>query len=262
MNVPNDLRVIAVDWSGAKRGAEAKIWLAEVVAGDLVRLECGYSREALAEHLIEEGKRSTPLLVGLDFAFSYPAWFFEKRGLPDVYALWEMASKEGEQWLKECEPPFWGMRGKKCPPGQETYRRTDRSLRESGLGMPKSVFQIAGAGHVGTGSVRGMPILTKLRRGGFSIWPFEPPEFPVVVEIYPRVFTGDVTKIDPQARLKYCRERYPSLAIHHCASITASDDAFDAMVSAFEMDRFKSRLDSLPRPTKQESLEGIIWRPS
>jgi hypothetical protein len=261
MNVPKDLRVIAVDWSGAKQGAEAKIWLAEVVAGELLRLERGYSREALAEHLIELGKGSTRLLVGIDFAFSYPAWFMEKRSLLDAFALWEMAGREGERWLRECAPPFWGMRGKTCPPDQEAYRRTDSNLRDSGFGAPKSVFQIAGAGHVGTGSIRGMPILAMLRRGGFSVWPFEQLEFPGVIEIYPRVFTGAVTKSNPQERVRYCRERYPSLPRHHCDSITASDDAFDAMVSAFEMDRLKSRLASLPTPTKQESLEGIIWRP-
>jgi len=106
-----------------------------------------------------------------------------------------------------------------------------------------------------------MPILAVLHRGGFSIWPFEQPKLPMVVEIYPRVFSGAVTKSNPWERIRYCRERYPSLARHHCDSITASDDAFDAMVSAFEMDRLKSMLTSLPTPTKQESIEGIIWRP-
>jgi hypothetical protein len=42
---------IAVDWSGAARGAERRIWLAEVAGGRLVRLECGRSRAELVRHL-------------------------------------------------------------------------------------------------------------------------------------------------------------------------------------------------------------------
>ncbi len=39
---------IAVDWSGARTGSERRIWLAEVRAGDLVRLENGRSAADLA----------------------------------------------------------------------------------------------------------------------------------------------------------------------------------------------------------------------
>lgn len=75
------LRIIAVDWSGATAGADRKIWLAEVENRELVRLECGRGREALAEHLIAEASRDPELVVGIDFAFSLPAWFLEQRGL-------------------------------------------------------------------------------------------------------------------------------------------------------------------------------------
>jgi hypothetical protein len=50
----------------------------------------------------------------------------------------------------------------------------------------KSVFQIGGAGAVGTGSVRGMPLLAALSADGFSVWPFEDASERMVIEIYPR----------------------------------------------------------------------------
>ncbi len=41
MPAPSPIRVLAVDWSGAKSGARKKIWLAEVVDGGMTRLESG-----------------------------------------------------------------------------------------------------------------------------------------------------------------------------------------------------------------------------
>ncbi len=66
------VRTIAVDWSGAAVGAERTIWLAEARGRVLVRLENGCDREALADHLIADASRTPELVVGLDFAFSFP----------------------------------------------------------------------------------------------------------------------------------------------------------------------------------------------
>ena len=56
------------------------------------------------------------------------------------------------------------------------------------------MFQIGGAGAVGTGSIRGMPHLLTLADSGFTIWPFVSGGLPTVVEIYPRALTGPVNK--------------------------------------------------------------------
>ncbi len=69
------VRVVAVDWSGAKSAVHKKIWLAEVVDGRMVRLETGRDREEVVEHLIGEAALGCPMVVGLDFAFAFPAWF-------------------------------------------------------------------------------------------------------------------------------------------------------------------------------------------
>src|SRR5712691_4647107 len=51
------------------------------------------------------------LAVGLDFAFSFPAWFLTDHGHKSVRELWAAAELHGEEWLKECAPPFWGRPG-------------------------------------------------------------------------------------------------------------------------------------------------------
>jgi hypothetical protein len=71
-------------------------------------------------------------------------------------------------WRAEVDP-FWGCPGRRNPhPKARLYRRTERS--EDSV-RPKSVFQIRGAGTVGTGSIRGMPHLLTLAKNGFGIWP-------------------------------------------------------------------------------------------
>jgi hypothetical protein len=48
-----------------------------------------------------------------------------------------------------------------------------------------------------------MPYLSQLSDAGFSIWPFEPPGWPLVIEIYSRLLTGELVKSDPEARTEY-----------------------------------------------------------
>src|SRR5215216_2159941 len=105
------VRVIAVDWSRAQVGAQHKIWLVEVADGQLVRLENGRDRPALTDHLIELAQADPELVVGLDFAFSLPAWYLESRDLASAHALWSLADQEADSWLAACERPLWGKPG-------------------------------------------------------------------------------------------------------------------------------------------------------
>ena len=52
MSTADEMRVIAIDWSGAVTGAAKKIWLAEALDGQIVRLESGRTRDQITEHLI------------------------------------------------------------------------------------------------------------------------------------------------------------------------------------------------------------------
>ena len=256
------VRVLAVDWSGARTGAERAMWLAEVRDGALFRLECGRTREQLAEHLLAEAERDPHLVAGLDFAFSLPAWFLRARGLADGPALWALATEEAEGWLAACESPFWGRPGKKRPDLPTHLRHTDEAVPAVGGIRPKSVFQIGGAGAVGTGSLRGMPILHRLREAGFHVWPFDPPGWPLAVEIYPRLLTEAVTKSSAERRAAYLAARYPSLPDWAVAAAGGSEDAFDALISALVMSLHAADLAALP-PVDDPPLraEGFIWHP-
>jgi hypothetical protein len=259
------LRVIAVDWSGARSGAQKHIRLAEVQDGRLVRLEGGRSREEVVRHLVEEAGRDPELIVGLDFAFSFPEWFGRQRGADDVRALWELVEREGEHWLRDCPDPFWGRPGRKTPAKEilpEPFRRTDLEAPAVGSSRPKSVFQIGGAGAVGTGSIRGMPFLGRLADAGFSIWPFDPVRLPALIEIYPRLLTGEVVKSRADARDEYLRRNHGGLSPAFRGLAASTEDAFDAAVSALVMWDHVEDLLSLRKagdPTVQR--EGWIWAP-
>lgn len=258
-------RVIAVDWSGDASTAHRKIWLGEVAAGRVLRLESGRARPEMVDHLIEEAQRDPDLVVGLDFAFSFPAGFLRKRAHREIGSVWEEAAIRGEDWLAHCpSPPFWGKPGKKKPRFGEAalHRQTELTLAETTGVKPFSVFQIGGAGAVGVGSIRGMPCLQRLRQAGFAIWPFDEPRLPLVVEIWPRVFMGEVKKTRTEERRRHLASRYPELTGSVRDSAEGSDDAFDALVSALEMDRHREELGSLRRAEDEETrLEGAIWRP-
>ena len=59
---------------------------------------------------------------------------------------------------------------------------------------------------MGTGSIRGMPMLARLHHAGFHLWPFQAAELPLALEIYPRLFTGAVVKSSRDARMAYLQQ--------------------------------------------------------
>jgi hypothetical protein len=142
-------------------------------------------------------------------------------------------------------------------------RLTERRVpRIGGIG-PKSVFQIGGPGAVGTGSIRGMPLLAALRAAGACIWPFDLPGWPRVVEIYPRLLSGPVHKSSPSARRELLERRFPSLDAAHRQAAVDSEDAFDAAVSALVMLEHAADLAALPPESDPRlRLEGRIWYPN
>ena len=149
----------------------------------------------------------------------------------------------------------------------------ERAAKVKGI-TPKSPFQIGGSGSVGTGSLRAMPFLLKLREAGFRVWPYEDATLgakraqPLLVEMYTRLLTGAVAKSNPAARKAYLAakkksdEAYVGLSRGVVAKALGSEDAFDALVCAMEMVRRQSEFAEL-RATKDGvlKLEGITWRP-
>ena len=257
-------RVIAIDWSGSKATAAAKtkIWLAEARGGRLVRLESGRDREEVIAHLIQDAFTDPDVFIGLDFAFSFPCWFIEELGATSIEELWNLVSEQGEEWLGSCSHPFWGRPGTRKPNLPEHFRVTEKHASEFAGANPKSIFQIGGAGTVGTGSIRGMPYLANLREEGFSIWPFHEFRTPLVIEIYPRLLTGAVRKADHYARAAYLAESCLEIDEEFARKAASCEDAFDAAVSAMTMSCHSDDISALSACQEgPNSMEGRIWWP-
>jgi hypothetical protein len=295
-------RVVAVDWSGDQGpGQKKKIWAGIWTASDLygkagrVTLESGRTRVELMEWLMELARETPRMVVGFDFSFSYPAWFLRELGIGSAPEFWRVVAEgQGEKWLhQDCEDGrFWGRAGSRrhgkkpaefC--GEHAHRMLRRAetvlkvraemtdplavARIAGI-APKSVFQIGGAGAVGTASLRGMPGLLVLRSAGFRIWPFDEPSAkkPLVVEIYTRLMTGAVTKSSEVARTAYLAKKrkenalYAGLSRAVMAKASGSEDAFDALVTALVMTEHRGEFARL-RKTEDEvfRMEGQTWVP-
>jgi hypothetical protein len=239
------------------------MWLAEAHGGHLLRLAPLTSREAAADEVVRFCKETADAIVGLDFAFSMPSWFLRAKGVTTVFELWTLAAADGEHWLRECAPPFWGRPGKSRPSLLEHFRTTEKQVAAVKGVSPKSCFQIGGAGAVGTGSIRGMPSLLRVHGAGISIWPFDPPSLPVVIEIYPRVLTGAVNKSSAEERRLYLGRAWRDLPRAFESAAVGSEDAFDAAVSALMLDRHRTELERLPpRAGAPYRIEGAIWAPA
>jgi hypothetical protein len=253
------VRVLAVDWSGKLKRAEEFIWLAEVRDRELVSLQNGRSREQLVEHIGGIADDGSPTVVGFDFAFSFPKWWCDARRWRTPGEVWAAMAIDGNHLLDACEPPFWGLPGKRNPHALDRrYRRTECEDTMNA----KSVFQIGGAGAVGTGSVRGMGHLPTLARQGFSIWPFDPMGWPRVVEIYPRALTGPVNKSSWSHRHAYVHEHFPAQEAALLERAAGSEDAFDAAVSALVMAKHEDQLTALVATDDPHfAVEGKIWCP-
>jgi hypothetical protein len=255
---------IAIDWSGAVgEGVQRRhIVAATVRDGRVTAVTAGRTRTEVAHWLetLSAGRHEVPSLVGLDFSFSVPEWFARSRGCDSIDSVWAHVAEHGEQWLAECPAPFWGHRATRC--GLETddrYRVCEQRLRARHH-QPKSVFQIAGPGAVGTGSLRGMPWLAWLRARGFAIWPFDDVGECSMLEVYPSLYAKVATH-DPAGRAAHLAAFPPAVLgpLERDAAI-ATDDAFDAVVSALAMWERRDELLALEAATDVTlALEGDLW---
>ncbi len=188
---------VGVKWSGTAkpRQSSAGIWVAVVKDGVLRKLVSDFDREGATDFILEECRDAPRVTVGMDFGFSVPAWFIDAHGWSSATDLWnyldDMEQGLGPltQWPTELELPFWGPNIRTRPnihPDADWFRATENDVRDMTGAVPKSVFQLTGAGSVGGMSVRGMPQLKRMREHGWHIWPFDRPASHMVVEVFPR----------------------------------------------------------------------------
>jgi len=254
-----NLTIVAIDWSGRSDDRGQTTWMAAVVDGTFRLLENGRSRVEVCDELLRLRGGSDRLVVGIDFAFGFPRWYAEKNGWRCGRDVWRAAYRDCESWLATETAPFWGRTTKRPQHPGDPLRRTEREVD----GSPRSIFQIGGAGAVGTGSVRGMRVLHQLTEAGFTVWPFEPVGDATIVEIYPRLFAGKVVKSSSRACLmhldsRYSKDELPDLFRGMAA---ATEDSFDAAISVLEMARARDALCRLPEGDDIDRIEGRIWAP-
>jgi hypothetical protein len=220
--------VIAVDWSGARR--PKGIWLAVVRDGRLVESRALATREEAVQRVLET---APPVIAGFDFSFGVPEWFARANSCGSIHDVWALAARDGEHWLRPS-PPFW--RDRCLLPAEHRFRRCELAYPRA-----KSVFQLVGNGQVGPGSVRGMPLLARLRAAGVAIWPFDAPAARTVFEIYPSALRARVPDAGP----------------------FASDDERDAVCSALVIWDARETVAALCAATDPTtSLEGDVWVPT
>lgn len=268
---------VGVDWSGATpaRDQRKAIWIAVVHNGILKDLSDGRTRAEATEHLIEIGKRTTQTIVGLDFAFSLPRWWLEEQGFDSAADAWEWAASRAaadERWMKALPLPFWGTNFRLRPASafgmdHAEFRRTETESRTRGA-IPMSVFRLFGPGTVGAQSLRGQPSLVRLRRAGFSIWPFDKPSWPVVVEVFPRLLVRQLApgleRLSGDAlRSAFLDATPPGLTgrNEHADVLRRNQDAFDAAVSAWALWYARAGVAELRTGelATDHRREGRIW---
>ena len=191
---------VMVDWSAASKPKTGKdsIWIAEF-SGDSGRFTFSNppTRTAATEELerrlaalTSSGKR---VLLGFDFSLGYPAGTADALGLAGT--AWQAMHKHlfttiedgddnsnnrfdvADQLNKSIsgrDEPFWGITSRRhasaCLSGKKPsidslpeFRLVERYLRDQKLGAPKSVWQLAYIGSVGSQSLMGIPRVSALR---------------------------------------------------------------------------------------------------
>ncbi|MDX6644284.1 MAG: hypothetical protein QOK40_11 [Miltoncostaeaceae bacterium] len=271
---------VGVDWSGADADAaqRAAIWLAVVRDGELCELTPRLTRVEAVERVAALAGLHPRTVVGLDFAFSLPRWWLAEQGFAAADELWRWAAARAEAdrngWLRQLPDPFWGTRLRLRPTrafsaGRPELRVTEREARDAGA-RPMSAFRLFGPGTVGAQGLRGHPCLLRLQDAGFSIWPFEAPAWPLVVEVSPRLLARQLAPALARLRAATLRAAFVEAAplgftgadAEHAEALRANGDAFDAAVAAWALWHGRATLAFLPleEPVEDYRLEGRIWR--
>jgi Protein of unknown function (DUF429) len=227
--------VVAVDWSGARAPAAQRAGICVAIARadgiDGVEASAGRTRDETIE-VIEQ--LPAPAVVGFDFSFGVPEWFARAEGSDTIDDVWALAARDGDVWLRPT-PPFWRDHCAVAP--EQRFRRCELELAPA-----KSIFQLVGNGQVGAGSVRGMPLLARIRAQGFAIWPFDPPGPRTALEIYP-------------SRLR----RFHSTPLWPTYSSEHERDAVESARVMWEHRASFSRLRAATDPVTR--IEGDVWMP-
>lgn len=214
MTAPFD-RIVVVDWSASATPTTGRdsIWsdVFRPATGEHSTTNHRTRHDAL-RYLVELLDEATGrVLIGFDFPFGFPTGFARSAGLTGAtawQATWqhlvahlddrpdnsnnrfEVASQLNAA-IGDGPGPFWGTTSERhvtpwlsrrkapgFPHGRlEEFRHNERAVRATGR-FPFSVWQLSGAGSVGSQALTGIPVVHALRHhpslaDRATIWPFE-----------------------------------------------------------------------------------------
>ncbi|WP_431297831.1 molybdopterin guanine dinucleotide synthesis [Tabrizicola sp. BL-A-41-H6] len=216
-------RVVIVDWSGRssrspKAACKDAIWVGICEDG---RETQTYHRsradaEAILRRLLQDGGHQ---LIGFDFPMGYPAGLAERlTGTASARALhaWIAAQiKDAPDNANNrfdvaarvnrhlgLKGPFWG-----CPKARPlaslsslkdvdygALRLAEKRRVEVENPPAKPVWQLLGAGSVGSQALLGIPVVHRLAATfGAAVWPFEPVAALTLAEVYPSLLARAIT---------------------------------------------------------------------
>ncbi|MEM9755085.1 MAG: molybdopterin-binding protein [Pseudomonadota bacterium] len=295
--------VVMVDWSGGNdRGARPKrdaIWIGEAGQAPLYVRNRGVAEAWLIDRIERAKGAQDRLLIGFDFPFGFPAGLARAvTGRDDPFALWawlearvQDAQDRNNRWhvaaeMNACLPgigPFWGNGGKTDVPNLPRKGR----MRQ-GHGLPERrraetlargafpVWQLAGAGSVGSQTLMGLPVLQRLRRRFgdlLSIWPFEPATAPVVIaEIWPSLLSDAVKAVSAPddirdaVQVRMMSAAFAALPDEVLAKMLAVTDAEEGWILGlgFEDTLRDAVLRPAPPPLSDDCFAlppGVAWTP-
>jgi hypothetical protein len=254
---------VGIDWSGDKKPRQKGLKVAIAYRGRAApRLEeypghRGRWSRTEVMRWIEDQFQEKRALIGLDFAFGFPAVT-----LPGNVVLdWDYAERVCESY-----PNFYGGAFFRPPACLHSHlvnspwlpkhsysanhlRTTDIVAMETTGARPQSIFNAVGPAQVGPSSISGMRALRSLQQNcgdRIAIWPFDEVRRTgsVVVEIFPRYFPLSKGK---SARLSGLCELNAALIAFDSDEVEQgpkSEDEGDALLSAAAL-RFLSSQESL-----------------
>lgn len=213
-------RVVIVDWSARSQPSPARpsadaIWVGEAGAGEVYHRTRAAAEADLVGRIagLRAGQR---MLVGFDFPFAYPAGFAAALGCSGPLEVWDWLAARvadgpdnannrfhvaaGINRLFPGVGPFWGR-----PSGLSLPELPERGSLRHGHGLPERraverhvpnaqpVWKLYTTGSVGSQTLVGLPVLSRLRRlPGVTAWPFQPMGRVVLAEVWPSLLSAQV----------------------------------------------------------------------
>jgi hypothetical protein len=270
---------VGIDWSGDKQTWQKGIKVAIAAPGSgFPVLEEGpgpngrWSRSEIARW-IGELVHARRALIGLDFAFGFPAI---PRLMEDVVLDWDYVER-----FCESDSNFYGGRFFRAAGSRHAafinspwlpkrdysahhLRETEKVAKQTKGATPQSVFNAYGAAQVGPSSISGMRMLLHLRQqhaSRLSIWPFDDlrSDGSAIVEIFPRYFAlskGLSPKLADHAILNAALRAYGSDAV---PTPPKTEDEGDALLSAAALRSLSERQTWFGNAHPAYRTEGWIF---